>query len=113
MYKIAVIGDRESILGFSGIGMDVFPAYDEQEAKQLIQKLAAQNYGIIYITEKLSLLVEDEIEKYRAKHVPAIITIPGNSGSMNIGANKIKEYARKAVGIDIVFKDDEEEESKD
>lgn len=29
MYKIAVIGDKESILGFSAIGMDIYPAYEE------------------------------------------------------------------------------------
>ena len=27
MYKIAVVGDKESILGFSAIGMDIYPAY--------------------------------------------------------------------------------------
>ncbi|MBR3696875.1 MAG: V-type ATP synthase subunit F [Clostridia bacterium] len=108
MYKVAVIGDKESILGFSAIGIDIFPAYNEQEAKQIIHDLEAQNYGIIYITEKLSLLINDEIEKYRAKYIPAIITIPGNSGSLNIGTNKVKEYARKAIGVDIVFKDENE-----
>ena len=25
MYKIAVVGDKESILGFSAIGMDIYP----------------------------------------------------------------------------------------
>ena len=108
MYKVAVMGDKESILGFSAIGMDIFPVYEAEEAKEIIHKLEAENYGIIYITEKLSLLIEREIERYRSKHIPAIITIPGNSGNMNIGANKVKEYAKKAVGIDIVFKDDEE-----
>lgn len=101
MYKVAVIGDKESILGFSAIGIDIFTAYDQQEAKKIIHKLEAENYGIIYITEKLSLLIEDEIEKYRAKTIPNIITIPGNSGSMNIGSNNVKEYVKKAIGIDI------------
>lgn len=107
MYKVAVMGDKESILGFSAIGIDVFPVYEAEEAKEIIHKLEAENYGIIYVTEKLSLLIEKEIESYRAKNIPAIITIPGNSGSMNIGSNKIKEYAKKAVGIDIVFREEE------
>lgn len=106
MYKVAVMGDKESILGFSAIGIDIFPAYNEQEAIEIIHNLEAQNYGIIYITEKLSLLINDELDKYRSKRIPAIITIPGNSENLNIGANKVKEYARKAIGIDIVFKED-------
>ena len=101
MYKVAALGDKESILGFSAIGIDIFPAYDEQEAKKIIHMLDAENYGIIYITEKLSLLIKDEIEKYRAKTIPNIVTIPGNTGSMNIGANNVKEYVKKAIGIDI------------
>lgn len=106
MYKVAVIGDKESILGFSAIGIDIFPAYTEQEAKKIIHNLEKQNYGIIYITEKLSLLVEEEINKYRNRHIPAIITIPGNSGSMNLGVNRVKENAKRAVGMDIVFKEE-------
>lgn len=109
MYKVAVLGDKESILGFSAIGFNIYPAYNKDEAKEIIHNLEAQEYGIIYITEKLSLLIEDEIEKYRKKHIPTIITIPGVLGSMHIGAEKVKEYARKAVGIDIVFKEEEED----
>lgn len=106
MYKVAILGDKESILGFSAIGIDIFPTYDAEEAIRIIHKLENENYGIIYITEKLSLLIEKEIEKFRSKHIPAIITIPGNSGSLNIGSNKVKEYAKKAIGIDIVFKEE-------
>lgn len=110
MYKVAVIGDKESILGFSAIGFDIFSVYNHDEAKKTIQELAEKNYGIIYVTEKLSLLIEDVIEEYRNRHIPTIITIPGNSGTLHIGAEKVKEYARKAVGIDIVFKEEEAEE---
>ena len=106
MYKVAVLGDKESILGFSAIGIDIFPVYDANEAIKTLRELEKDNYGIIYITEKLSLDIKDEIESYRPKIIPAIITIPGNSGSLNIGINRIREFAKKAVGIDIVFKDE-------
>ena len=95
MYKVAALGDNESILGFSAIGIDIFPAYDEQEAKKIIHMLDAQNYGIIYITEKLSLLIKDEIEKYRAKTIPNIVTIPGNTGSMNTFSGDIASFRYK------------------
>lgn len=103
MYKIAVIGDKESILGFSAIGIDVFPVYEAQEAKNTIKSLQEKDYEIIYITEKLSLLIEDELEKYRVQSSPNIVTIPGNTGSMKIGAKQVKEYVKKAIGIDIFF----------
>ena len=54
MYKIAVIGDRESVYGFSSLGIDIYPAYSGDEAKDLITKLAEENYAVIYITEALA-----------------------------------------------------------
>ena len=54
MYKIAVVGDKESILGFSAIGMDMYPAYEENDIKQIIPKLIEEDYAIIYITENVS-----------------------------------------------------------
>ena len=39
MYKIAVVGDKESILGFSAIGMDIYPAYEEAEIKNIFPKV--------------------------------------------------------------------------
>ena len=44
MYKIAVVGDKESILGFSAIGMDMYPAYEEEDIKKIIPKLPKKNY---------------------------------------------------------------------
>ena len=34
MYKIGVIGDRESVLGFKAVGLDVFPTDDPSEARK-------------------------------------------------------------------------------
>lgn len=105
MYKIAVIGDKESIFGFSAIGMDIYPAYEEDEIKSLIPKLIEENYAIIYITENVSIKAEKYLEKLQKNKIPAIITIPSNTGSLNYGENRIKEMVQKAVGIEINFKE--------
>ena len=36
MYKIGVIGDRESILGFKAVGLTVFPCDEAEEAKKIL-----------------------------------------------------------------------------
>ncbi len=105
MYKIAVVGDKESIFGFSAIGMDIYPAYEEDEIKSLIPKLIEENYAIIYITENVSIKAEKYLEKLQKNKIPAIITIPSNTGSLNYGENRIKEMVQKAVGIEINFKE--------
>lgn len=105
MYKIAVVGDKESIFGFSAIGMDIYPAYEEDEIKSLIPRLIEENYAIIYITENVSIKAKKYLEKLQKNKIPAIITIPSNTGNLNYGENRIKEMVQKAVGIEINFKE--------
>lgn len=103
MYKVGVIGDMDSIMGFLAIGIEIFPSYEAQEIKRTIIKLAEENYGIIYITEKASLLAGDIIERYKDSQLPAIIIIPGIGQSLGIGMNNIRESSKRAIGADILF----------
>ena len=47
MYKIAVIGDYDSIYGFAALGLDIFPAVDRKEIEAKLTALADHGYGII------------------------------------------------------------------
>ncbi len=105
MYKIAVVGDKESILGFSAIGMDMYPAYEEEDIKQIIPKLIGENYAIIYITENVSIKAEKYLAKLQKNKIPAIVTIPSNTENLRYGEKRIKDMAQKAVGIEINFKE--------
>ena len=50
MYKIAVMGDYDSIYGFATLGLSICPVKDRHEAKTKLRQLAEGNYDIIYIT---------------------------------------------------------------
>ena len=39
--------------------------------------------------------------------IPAIITIPSNTGSLKYGEKRIKDMVQKAVGIEINFKEND------
>ncbi len=102
MYKIAVMGDRDSIYGFAALGMTIFPAEEKEAAAKLFRKVANGGYGIIYITEKLASQISDEIEKYRFMPVPAVILIPGINGNTGEGTAAVGKYVEKAVGSNIL-----------
>ena len=85
MYKIAVIGEYDSIYGFAALGLDTFPVSDPEEAKRKLQELAEGSYAVIYITEALAAVLNQEVEKYRVEFLPAIIQIPGVSGNTGAG----------------------------
>ena len=75
--KIAVIGDKDLILAFKAIGMDVFSADTESEAEKLVKQLAKE-YAIIFITEDLAEKIDQVLAKYKTKAYPVIIPIPSS-----------------------------------
>ncbi len=103
MYKIGVIGDRESILGFKAVGLEVFPCDSLQEAGQAFKKTTEGEFAIIYITEAFYKEMTPEITEFRDKRLPAIIPIPDKDGSMGIGMESVKKAVERAVGADILF----------
>ena len=102
MYRVAILGDKDSIFGFSALGVDLFPVEEKVNASETLRNIANQDYAIIFITEKLAASIKDEIYKYKDKIVPAIILIPGISGNTGEGMSNISEIVRKAVGADII-----------
>lgn len=103
MYKIAVMGDRDSIYGFAALGLNPFPVSDPTQAVRILRDLSQDNYAVIYITEALAESIEGEINKYRSMELPAIILIPGVSGNTGRGMMAVKKSVEQAVGSDIIF----------
>lgn len=103
MYKIAVLGDRDSIYGFAALGLDTFPVTGKEQAAKTLKRLADGSYAVIYVTEALQAELLDEIDRYREERVPAIIPIPGVSGNTGMGMLNVKKSVEQAVGSDIIF----------
>ena len=101
-YKIAVLGDKDSVLGFKALGLDVFPAETVDEAKRTLHDLAKENYAVVYLTEQYAGRMEAEVERYKDELTPAIILIPGKDGSLGIGMANVKSAVERAVGADIL-----------
>lgn len=102
MYRVAVIGDKDSVLAFKALGVEVYTVIDGNEASEKIKDLAKEEVGVIFITEKLAQEIPSTIDKYRDQMTPAIILIPGNTGSMGIGLADINKSVEKAVGANIL-----------
>ena len=91
-YRIAVLGDKDSVLGFKALGLDVFPA----------ENVARENYAVIYLTEQYAAGMAAEVARYKDELTPAIILIPGKDGSLGIGMANVKSAVERAVGADIL-----------
>ena len=82
MAKIAVIGDRDSVLGFRALGLEVHTVEDSTEARHLLRKA-------------------EEIDRYKEALTPAIVLIPGKGGSLGLGETALHNAVERAVGADI------------
>ncbi len=102
MYKIAVLGDRDSVLGFRALGLEVFAAEEAAAARQTLHRLAKEQYAVIYITEELAAQLSADIDRYKDEVTPAIILIPGRSGSLGLGSSALQSAVERAVGADIL-----------
>ena len=99
--KVAVVGDRDSVLVFKALGVDVFESIESTDARKTVDRLAKEDYGVIFITEQIAEKIKETIDRYNDKVSPAIILIPSNQGSLNIGMNRINTNVEKAVGANI------------
>lgn len=102
MYKIGVVGDKDSVLAFKALGIDVYPVSTVEEARKTVDTMAAKMYGVIFVTEQVAKDLEETIERYNREILPAIILIPSNQGTLNIGMKRISDNVEKAVGVNIL-----------
>ena len=102
MYKIAVMGDKDSVYGFAALGLAVYPCDNAAEGEKILKNLVKTEFGVIYMTEKLYTEMADCLEVFRSQPLPAIIPIPGVVGNTGIGMRDVSRSVEKAVGSDIV-----------
>jgi len=102
--KIGVVGERDTVLCFKTIGLEVFPTVSEdpEESRRIVDQLAREGYGIIFLTEGIAQTISETIDKYKSRMLPAIILIPGNQGSLGIALQRIRDNVERAVGMNIL-----------
>jgi len=103
MANIGVVGDRDSVLLFKAVGLDVFFETDPEHASRTLHRMAREGYRVIYVTEELYRDCTEAVSKYQSEAFPAIIPIPSNQGTQGIGMAAIKANVEKAIGADILF----------
>ena len=105
MYKIGVIGNRDAALCFMAVGFSVLEADSpEKAAHHLNRMVRSGEYGVIFITENYASRMEETIGAYREQTIPAIVSIPDESGSSGYGMSNLRRAVVRAVGVDILDK---------
>ena len=105
MYKIAVVGAADSVIGFKALGLDTYAVENGEDARKVLHEITKpreDEYAIIYLEETMAAEIQSEIRKYDERPGPAIILIPGRNGPMGLGQAALNEAIEKAIGSDIL-----------
>jgi len=105
MYKVVIIGEKEDILPYQSLGVEIEPVKTIEETVNILKK-TAQNPAveIILITENMAEHCLDTIAELRNKTAKAITIIPTQQESKNTGTMELNKEIGRAVGMDILAK---------
>jgi V/A-type H+-transporting ATPase subunit F len=106
MHKVAAVGSRDTVLAFRALGLEVVPAETAAEASRAVFNLAQAGCAVIFITEDMAAQIGETMERYRTEPLPAIIPIPGATGSDGSGMKRVRANVEKAIGADILFREE-------
>lgn len=101
-YKIAIVGEKDTVYPFGMLGMDAFYATEAAQGRQVIKEIIEDNYGVIFITENLARKIPEIITKYDDEFLPAFILIPSDYHSESLGLERVQENMKKAIGQNIL-----------
>ena len=106
MYKIAVIGGPDTVIGFKALGLDTFPVREAEEAHKIFKAITKADqpdeYAIIYLEENLAQPLKADIDRFKDSPRPAVILIPGKDGSLGLGQSALQAAVERAVGVNIL-----------
>ena len=106
MYKVGIIGDRDTVLGFMALGFSVNDVTSAEDAAKTLHSMAKSGeYAVIFITENYAAQIEEDMNRYKDMPLPAVVSVPGQGGSTGYGMNNIRSAVERAVGADILFKE--------
>ena len=104
MYKIALMGDRDTIIGFKLLGVSLFPITKKDEALEILDKLVKEEYATIFVTEDIASQICEEIERLQKISFASLTIIPSKSEKKYLGLKILRKNIEKAIGTDILFR---------
>ncbi len=100
--EIAFLGDADSVLGFRALGVETIVPNDDDDARKQFERLVKQKTSIIMITEKMMDCLQEQMEEVVHMAIPAVVVLPGITGTLKRGEDTIRELIIRAVGVDLM-----------
>jgi len=102
MPRIGIVGDKDTIWPFGAFDVAVFAPEQPGAYLDALNRCVAGDFGMIFLTEDVYRDCPERVEELRLQPMPAVIILPGVSGSTGLAAEGITRAVRKALGTDII-----------
>jgi V/A-type H+-transporting ATPase subunit F len=105
MSKVVAVGERDSIIGFKAVGVELESVKSSSEVDAVLKRLSQDaSVGLILITETIAEGCFDAISSFRDESPVVILIVPSHLPSKHISMQEMKRDIEKAVGIDMLSK---------
>ena len=96
----AVIGDEDTVLGFTLVGLRGRSVSSQKEAEDAFHAVISETeVGIILVTERVAELIRPLVDGYIfGSSFPLIVEIPDRFGKME-GRLSLRDMVNRAIGI--------------
>ena len=95
-----VIGDDDTVLGFSIVGVSGEVARTSEEARLAWQNaLENKEHGVIIITDDCASAIRETVDRYLfTMSFPLVVEIPSRTSK---GSTDLRELVNEAIGVSI------------
>jgi len=109
-HEVAVIGERETVIGFSLAGVKYAHIHSDRSEtlSKLSEFLSSERMGVIMITYRVREELGEEFEKLVAGKdpIPVVLSIPDRTGYVP-PVDELMRMVERTVGAKIVIKEEE------
>jgi len=96
--KIGIIGEKNMVLAFNDLGIDVFAVEKDEDFDKAKQEID-NDFAVVFITETMA--ERYNLEDLYTKTLPAILVIPGAKGALGKGSAGLKRTLERALGSEL------------
>jgi V/A-type H+-transporting ATPase subunit F len=98
--NIAVIGERDVILPFRALGVEIVPTVPGPEVREQVEVLLTQKKTVIFFTPDLFPYINPIMERTRKQAIPCFIALPLTKEELSI--KRLKKLVARAVGAELI-----------
>jgi V/A-type H+-transporting ATPase subunit F len=95
--KIGIIGEKNIVLAFNDLGMEVFTVEKDEDLEYAKQKI--RDLAVLFVTETIA--DKYNLDDLYSKTLPAVLVIPGAKGDLGKGSENLKKTLERALGSEL------------